>query len=117
MPKSHQAHLEWTPSRIISWGRKAGKSTAQLMETIMDSRRHPEQGYRSCLGIMRLGKQYSPERLEAACRRAAAIRGYSYKSVRSILEQGLDKLPLSDPAVSFCAAVEHDNIRGGEYYH
>ena len=117
MPKSHQAHLEWTPSRIISWGRKAGESTAQLMEAIMNSRRHPEQGYRSCLGIMRLGKQYSPERLEAACRRAAAIRGYSYKSVRSILEQGLDKLPLPDPAAQSCADIEHANLRGGEYYH
>ncbi len=117
MPKSHQAHLEWTPSRIISWGRKAGEFTAQLMEAIMNSRRHPEQGYRSCLGIMRLGKQYSPERLEAACRRAAAIRGYSYKSVRSILEQGMDKLPLPNAAVQACTDIEHANIRGGEYYH
>jgi transposase len=117
MPKSHQAYLEWTPSRIINWGKKAGEATAQLMELIMNSRRHPEQGYRSCLGIMRLGKQYSSERLEAACRRAVAIRGYSYKSVRSILEQGLDKLPLPEPAAVFCTPIEHDNIRGSEYYH
>ncbi len=117
MPKSHQAYLEWTPSRIINWGKKAGEATAQLMELIMNSRRHPEQGYRSCLGIMRLGKQYSTERLESACRRAVAIRGYSYKSVRSILEQGLDKLPLPEPAAVFCTPIEHDNIRGSEYYH
>ncbi len=83
----------------------------------MNSRRHPELGYRSCLGIMRLGKQYTPQRLEAACRRAVAIKGYSYKSVRSILEQGLDKLPLPDLASAPLVAIEHKNIRGGEYYH
>jgi transposase len=117
MPKSHQAYLEWTPSRIINWGKKAGDATAELMELIMNSRKHPEQGYRSCMGIMRLGKQYSPQRLEAACRRAVAVRGYSYKSVRSILEKGLDKLPLPDSVPTPDAAIEHNNIRGSEYYH
>jgi transposase len=117
MPKSHQAYLEWTPSRIISWGGKVGEATAQLLEAIMNSRRHPELGYRSCLGIMRLGKQYSTERLEAACRRAVAVRGYSYKSVRSILEQGLDRLPLPGSVSSPVVAIEHNNIRGSEYYH
>jgi len=117
MPKSHQAYLEWTPSRIIAWGRKAGEATAQLMQAIMNSRRHPEQGYRSCMGIMRLGRRYSQERLEAACRRAVAIKGYSYKSVRSILEQGLDKLPLPDSTSAPLVAIEHNNIRGSEYYH
>jgi transposase len=117
MPKSHQAHLEWTPSRIIDWGKKTGEATAQLMTAIMNSRRHPEQGYRSCLGIMRLGRQYDPQRLEAACRRAIVIRGYSYKSVRSILEQGLDKLPLPETNPAPQASVGHANIRGREYYH
>jgi transposase len=117
MPKSHQAYLEWTPSRIIAWGEKTGAATAQLMELIMNSRRHPEQGYRSCLGIMRLGRLYSQERLEAACQRAVVVRGYSYKSVRSILQQGLDKLPLPDSAGSPCVTVSHHNIRGSEYYH
>jgi len=117
MPKSHQAYLEWTPSRIINWGKKAGDSTAQLMELIMNSRSHPEQGYRSCMGIMRLGKQYSNQRMEAACRRAIAVRAYSYKSVRSILEKGLDKLPLPESDLPPVIPIEHNNIRGSEYYH
>jgi transposase len=117
MPKSHQAYLEWTPSRIINWGKKTGEACAQLMELIMNSRRYPELGYRSCLGIMRLGRQYSPERLEAACRRAVAVRAHSYKSVRSILDQGLDKLPLPEAGSAPLVAIEHNNIRGSEYYH
>ena len=67
MPKSHQRYLEWTPSRIIRWAEKNGPKTQKLITRILDSRTHPEQGYRSSLGIMRLGKAYSPERLEAAC--------------------------------------------------
>jgi len=117
MPPSHQKYLEWTPSRIIRWAFTIGEGTAHLVELIMNSRKHPQQGYRSCMGIMRLGKQYSPQRLEKACQRAVAIGGYSYKSVRSILEKGLDKLPLpsSDPIQS--SPIHHDNIRGMKYYH
>jgi transposase len=114
MPKSHQQYLEWTPSRIIRWAGKVGEATAQVVEAIINTRQHPEQGYRSCLGIMRLGNRYSDERLEAACRRAIAIRGFSYKSVRSILEKGLDKQPLF-PARQI-PLINHENIRGGNYY-
>lgn len=117
MPKSHQKYLEWTPSRIINWGKTVGEATAYIMEMIMSSRRHPEQGYRACFGIMRLGKQYTPKRLEAACRRGISIGGYSYKSVRSILEKGLDKLPLPNTNQQPSLVVDHDNIRGGKYYH
>jgi len=85
MPKSHQKHLEWTPSRIINWAGKNGPRTQKLVSHILENKPHPEQGFRSCLGIMRLAKQYSPERLEAACDRALAIKGYSYKNVKSIL--------------------------------
>jgi transposase len=114
MPKSHQQYLQWTPSRIIRWAATVGESTAKVVETIMNSRRHPEQGYRSCMGIMRLGKQYGNDRLEAACSRALAIRAYSYKSIRSVLEKGLDGQPLSPPEPQ--PPIDHKNIRGGNYF-
>ncbi len=115
MPKSHQKYLEWTPSRIINWAAKNGPQTAQLVAGIMNSRRHPEQGYRASMGIMRLGKRYSPERLEKACRRAVSIRSYSYKSVESILKKGFDKLPLQIDEFD-TKPIEHPNIRGKNYY-
>jgi len=114
MPESHRRHAEWTPSRIISWAQKTGPATAGLAEAILAARRHPEQGYRSCLGIIRLGDRYGPERLEA-CARALAARALSYKSVESILSHGLDSQPLScDPAPG--AHRAHPNLRGPHYY-
>jgi epoxyqueuosine reductase QueG len=107
--------LEWTPSRLINWAKQAGSSTAELVETIMATRPHPEQGFRSCMGIISLGKKYSPERLELAARRALHIKAYSYKSVKSILENGLDRIPLK-PQQQRLPLVEHDNIRGQHYY-
>jgi transposase len=115
MPKSHQKYLEWTPSRIIAWAGKNGPRTGDLVSSIIESRRHPEQGFRSCLGVMRLAKHYSPERLEAACARALSLNACSYKHVKSILEKGLDKQPLL-PALDSVIPVLHYNIRGKEYY-
>jgi len=114
MPKSHQEYLAWNPSRIITWAQTIGTSTAALVEMILTVRKHPEQGYRSCLGILRLSKRYTSERLEAACARALAIRGYSYKSVESILKHGLDRAhaPVSEKPVT----RSHENIRGGAYF-
>jgi len=80
MPKSHQGYKEWTPARLISWAEKTGPSTATLIETIMTTRPHPQQGFRSCLGIMGLGKKYTNERLEAAAQRALLIRSYSFRA-------------------------------------
>lgn len=114
MPQSHREHLEWTPSRIISWAAKTGPNTSLLVKKIMESRPHPQQGYRSCLGIIRLSGTYTQERVEAAAVRALRANATSYRSVRSILEKGLDKLPLKDtPAYS---EPEHTNIRGRDYY-
>jgi len=116
MPKSHQEYLGWTPSRIIRWAQTFGESTASLVERIIESRDHPAQGYRSCLGILRLGKRYSAERLEAACARAILIGGWSYKSVRSILQAELDSKPLPEKKKSE-KPIRHPNIRGSGYYH
>ncbi len=115
MPKSHREYLEWSPSRILEWAGTIGGHTQQLANTILESRLHPEQGYRSCLGILRLGKAYGKERLEAACQRAVVIGASSYRSVRSILENGLDRKPL-ETSQSCALPLLHVNIRGPEYY-
>jgi transposase len=117
MPKSHQRYLEWTPSRIIRWAEKNGPKTQKVITRILDSRTHPEQGYRSSLGIMRLGKAYSPERLEAACERALFINTYSYKSVQSILKKGLDQQPFLFEQIEDTQPLNHHNTRGKHYYH
>jgi len=114
MPKAHQRYLQWTPSRIIQWAAKTGPFTQQLVTEIMKRRAHPEQGFRSCLGVMRLGKRYTPQRLEKACERAVVIGTYTFKSIESILKNGLDQQPLI-PVANRRAAV-HPNIRGPRYY-
>jgi len=118
--KAHQKYLEWTPSRIINWANATGPKTAELVANVMKARPHPEQGYRSCLGILRLEKRYGKERLEAAANRALAIKGYSYKSVASILKTGLDQLPLpltGDAGKEVAPPRNHRNVRGSRYYH
>jgi len=115
MPESHRRHLEWTPSRIVSWARQTGPATGELAEGILQSRPHPEQGYRSCLGIMRLGRRYGSERLEAACKRALTVRAFSYRSVESILKNGLDRHPLPDQ-LRLRPHRPHENLRGPHYY-
>lgn len=117
MPKSHQKHLQWTPSRIIRWAEKIGPKTRDLVKRIMENRPHPEQGFRSCLGIMRLADHYSPSRLEKACERALTIKAYSYKNVKSILKTGLDRQPLLFEDLDPKPIPLHKNIRGDKYYH
>lgn len=114
-PKSHQAHLEWTPSRLIHWAESIGKSTAQVVRTILTSKPHPEMGYRSCLGLMRLGKTYSKERLEAACRRAVELGACSYQSLHSILKHSLDQQMRLDSEPDR-RGPDHGNVRGSDYY-
>jgi transposase len=104
-----------SPERIIRWAGQNGPHTEQLVTRILEARVHPEQGFRSCLGIIRLGKRYCPERLEAACLRALRIQALSYKSVDSILRKGLDQQPL--PSEDAPKTLDHPNIRGERYYH
>lgn len=115
MPSSHRAHAEWTPSRLIHWAEKIGPPTGRLVAGILESRPHPEQGYRACLGLMRLGKRYGQGRLDAACDRALHLRSYSYRTVKNILSAAQDRLPLEDETATDATPV-HDNIRGAEYY-
>lgn len=115
MPESHRRYLQWTPIRMIAWAEKIGPSCTKVIKKILLERRYPEQGFRSCLGILRLGKSYADDRLEAACHRALAIRGCSYRSIASILKHGLDLKPIKPETEAF-QAVEHPNIRGARYY-
>ena len=118
MPKSHRAYAEWTPQRLVNWAAKTGPNTAALTENILASRAHPQQGFRSVLGLLRLAKTYSPERLEAACARALAINACRLKSVASILKTGLDRQPLPEPtSTQLTLLPDHENIRGAGYYH
>jgi transposase len=119
MPKAHQQYLEWSPSRIIRWAQQLGPNTEKLVTHILENKPHPQQGFRSCLGIIRLGKQYSKERLEAACAYALSIHGFFYKSVQSILKNKLDQkhtlLPKKEDS-ALILPLQHPNIRGKEYY-
>jgi transposase len=119
MPAAHRAHLEWSPQRLIDWGSRIGTACAAVVRWQMERRPHPEQGYRACLGLLRLARQYGEPRLEAACTRALAIGSPSYRSVRSILARGLDAQPLTPPTgqTEQRALPLHDNVRGPDYYH
>jgi transposase len=114
-PRSHQAHLEWTPSRMVHWAQAIGPHTARLFERILADKPHPEMGYRSCLGIIRLAGQYSPARMEAAAERALVTGACRYQSVKSILKNSLDSVPPVEPPPS-PPPPPHDNIRGAEYF-
>jgi transposase len=115
MPSSHRAHAEWTPSRLIHWAEKTGPSTGRLVAGILKSRPHPEQGYRACLGLMRLGSRYGTDRLEAASARAVHLRSYSYQTVKNILASAQDRLPFEDDPTPGPTPA-HTNIRGALYY-
>jgi transposase len=116
-PDSHRRYAQWSPSRLVRWAEKIGPHTAAVVEEVMRRRPHPEQGFRSCLGLIRLADRYSPERLDLACRRAQAIASPSYHSVKSILKNGLDSQPLPPRAEPpSTPPLEHENIRGASYY-
>lgn len=115
MPKSHREHAKWTPERIIRWVGKAGKAAAEVAEKIIDDRPHPEQGFRACRGLIRLGEKYGADRLEAACARALVLQSSRYKTVNEILKHNLDKQPLPQTQPE-TPAIEHDNVRGADYY-
>ena len=100
-----------------SWAGTIGPHCAKVAAQIIKSRQHPEQGYRACLGIMRLSKGYSEPRVEAACRRALAMDVCSYRSIKSILKTGKDSEPLpGDGAALMTCDRHHRNVRGKDYY-
>ena len=116
MPKSHQQYSDWSPQRLVRWAQNSGPATVGVITTVLAARAHPQQGYRSCLGILRLGKSYGEQRLEAACGRALLLGTSRYKSIESILKHGLDNKPLPEQS-ELSLPTDHDNIRGPSYYH
>jgi transposase len=114
-PAAHQRYLDWSPERLVRWAHEVGPATAQLVDTILRERPHPEHGYRTCLGIIRLGKYYPRVRLEAACARALAVHALSYRSLKAILERGLDQCALA-LAPDVPSIGTHENVRGAHYF-
>jgi len=115
MPANHRFKADWTPERIRRQASRIGPNTEAFVEVIMRQRRHPEQGYRACLGIMRLAKTFGRERLEAACERAVEINAHSYSSLHSILKNGLDRQARTRATDE--PAITHPNFRGADYFH
>jgi len=115
MPPNHRFRADWTPERIRRQAARIGPNTQAFVEVVMRERRHPEQGFRTCLGVIRLGKTFGHERLEAACERALLINARSYSSLHSILKNGLDRKPRTRPTDE--PAITHPNIRGADYFH
>lgn len=116
MPNAHRDYAEWTPERFIRWARSIGEQTAIATNLIMSKKRHPQQGFRACMGLMSMGKKYGNDRLESACNRAIATNCVSYKSIQSILKTGLDQQELPEmPTPQH--VPDHDNIRGPGYFH
>jgi transposase len=116
MPSSHRRYAEWTPARMMREARKIGPATIALVQAIMKAKPHPEQGFRACLGILRLARGYGTARVEAACRRGNDIGATTYGSIASILKNGLDKAYAREPTPE-APPIRHGNIRGNGYYH
>lgn len=115
MPTRHQKHLDWTPGRFLNWAKTIGPETLHLTKQLLEKKAHPEQGYRSCLGLLNLAKNYGQSRLEAACRRAIHFHTPYRKSVDAILKKNLDKQPLPEESQK-TSSVLHENIRGPKYF-
>jgi len=115
MPAQHQHYAQYSTDMFINWASSVGPATAQVVKLIIKARRHPQQAYRSCLGLMRLGKSYSPDRLENACLHAISMNSLSYKSIESILKHRIDQQSVHPFAPS--PLPHHDNVRGKDYYH
>ena len=98
----------------IAWAERTGPATGRLVTGILERRPHPEQGYRACLGLMRLGREHGTDRLEAACHRAERLRSYRFRTVEHILKHQQDRLPLDAPPAR--PALTHENLRGAAYY-
>ena len=114
-PASHRRHAEVTPQMLRERAARIGPATAILVDVILRDRPHPEQGFRSCLGILRLARSYGPERLDAACDRALAINARTMTSVKSILLNRLDgRRPIQPPEAP---PITHANIRGPKFFH
>ncbi|MFZ4126223.1 MAG: IS21 family transposase [Rickettsiales bacterium] len=115
MPKAHQKYVGWTPERFLRWANDIGPFARELVNYLLTNRPHPEQGFRSCIGLLGLSKRYGNTRLEQACKHALALGSPRRKSVASLLEKGLESVPLPEKNLTLSLPA-HDNIRGPSYY-
>lgn len=116
MPRNHQEQAQWTPERLLRWAAQTGPQTEALVERIMAEREHPEQGFRACMGVVSLVRRYDAQRVEKACERALLLRTASYKSVKCILDHGLENQPLPGHPPQPAPVLLHENIRGADHY-
>jgi transposase len=116
LPEAHRRYLDWTPERLLRWGQKIGPATGAVIERLLAARTHPQQAFNACFGVLRLSNGFGEPRLEAACARALTLGTVSYKRIAAILEKGLDRRPLPEPAQS-TLPLEHAHLRGSGYYH
>ena len=114
MPAAHRAHLQWTPTRLIEWGQRIGVACGELITRLLQTYKHPEHGYRSCLGLLNLERRYGQERLEGACARALALETVRYSHVRDLLANHCDQLAPAQEAS--WSSPAHANVRGPDYY-
>jgi transposase len=117
MPASHREYARWTPERLRDWAATIGPATACVISAILAARRHPQQGFRSALGVLRLGKHFGNDRLEAVCQRAHKLHITTFKSIESMLKNNLDRTALAEQDAARQLPLLHENIRGPEYYH
>jgi len=124
MPEAHRKQQQWTPGRLLNWAKEIGPNVVELVQHMLARKKHPEQAYRSCLGLLNLSRQYDAPRLDQACQRAVKINSPYIRSVKSILKKAMDQLdlPLDEQNTDAHSNEEtktsdHDNIRGPEYYH
>ena len=115
MPAAHRAHKEWTPERLIHWGAGIGPDTGRFVTQLLQRFRHPEHGYRSCLGLLSLTKRYGSPRVEAACTLALALGAGHYRHVRDILANGRDLVARPAPGPEWVCPA-HENLRGAAHY-
>ena len=116
MPAAHRAHKEWTPERLIHWGAGIGPDTGRFVTQLLQRFRHPEHGYRNCLGLLSLAKRYGPPRVEAACTLALELGAGHYRHVRDILANGRDLVARPAPGPEWVSPA-HENLRGAAHYH
>jgi transposase len=114
-PHSHREYLKWTPERMRNWGKTIGVQTAAMIEAVIKSADHPDHAYRKCLGLLRLSKSFGTDRLELACARALKLRAIGYRSVKNILNQGIEAADIPED-VQPSEPLLHDNVRGSDYY-
>ena len=115
MPAAHRAHRDWTPQRLIDWGSRIGVATGEVVTRLLYRNKHPEHGYRACLGLLGLAKRYGATRLEAACERTLALGAFKYRHVRDVLANNRDRLAPTGHDDTWTSPL-HANVRGPGHY-